>query len=62
MFKSIGRGLPMSGKVAVSYMDPPPCLWHQVRVHRVLSAPAGSGPAGLGGNPASLPNSGADPA
>ena len=38
---------------------PPPCLWHQVRVHRVLSAPAGSDPAGLGGNPASLPNSGA---
>ena len=42
--------------------NPPPCLWHQVRVHRVLSAPAGSGPAGLGGNPASLPNSGAKPA
>ena len=35
------------------YLYPPPCLWHQVRVHRVLSAPAGSGPAGLGGNPAS---------
>ena len=35
--------------------NPPPCLWHQVRVHRVLSAPAGSDPAGLGGNPASPP-------
>ena len=40
--------------------NPPPCLWHQVRVHRVLSAPAGSDPAGLGGNPPSRPNSGAD--
>ena len=44
------------------FLYPPPCLWHQVHVHRVLSAPAGSGPAGLGGNPASRLNFAADPA
>ena len=49
-------------KRVIRLENPPPCLWHQVRVLRVLSAAAGSGAAGLRGNLPSRLNSGADSA
>ena len=51
---------PVGGQVAPLFVWPPMEMGSQrLSSNRVLSAPAGSDPAGLGGNPASLLNSGA---